>query len=222
MSQLTRDYKGAGRRPAQMSGMKEFGLGVLAGALLAGGGAVLIAAHVRHGQRGAAGSVCAARSGSLMRDSGRSSAPARSMPTPTPASQPPALAQGGAAAARGQAPATRKQVPAPAPQYDFYQMLPKLTVPVAGGGTPARGSTHAAKAPAEYLLQVGSYSSDAQARRLRERLAHLGVTARIERITQNGRAFNRVRIGPVDAAQSARIRSELAPAGIHPLVIPAP
>ena len=101
-------------------------------------------------------------------------------------------------------------------------MLPKLTVPVAGGGAPAHRAAHAAKAPAEYLLQVGSYSSDTQARRLRDRLARLGVTARIERITQHGRTFNRVRIGPLDAAQSARIRGELAPAGIHPLVIPAP
>lgn len=221
MSQLTRDYKGAGRRPPQMSGMREFGLGVLAGALLAGGGAVLIGAHARHGQRGAVGSVCASRSGTVTKDPGRAAAASRSTPTPTPPSQPTALAQGGTAAGDGpSAPAARKQ--APAPQYDFYQMLPKLTVPVTGGGAPAHRSAHAAKAQAEYLLQVGSYSSDAQARRLRDRLARLGVTARIERITQHGRAFNRVRIGPVDAAQSARIRGELAPAGIHPLIIPAP
>ena len=198
--------------------MKEFGLGVLAGALLAGGGAVLIAAHARHGQRGAAGSVCAARSGTVTRDPGRAAATSRS--TPTPDSPPAAPTQGGTAAAG--ASAARKQASAPAPQYDFYQMLPKLTVPVAGGDAPAHRAAHAAKAPAEYLLQVGSYSSDTQARRLRDRLARLGVTARIERITQHGRTFNRVRIGPLDAAQSARIRGELAPAGIHPLVIPAP
>ena len=221
MSQLTRDYKGAARRPPHMSGMKEFGLGVLAGALLAGGGAVLIAAHAHHGHRGAAGSVCAARSGTVTRDPGQAAATSQS--TSTPASRPAALTQGGAAAAGGPTvSAARQRTSAPAPQYDFYQMLPKLTVPVAGGGTPAHRAAHTAKAPAEYLLQVGSYSSDAQARRLRDRLARLGVTARIERITQHGRTFNRVRIGPLDAAQSARIRGELAPAGIHPLVIPAP
>lgn len=223
MSQLTRDYKGEGRRPPHVSGMKEFALGVLAGALLAAGGATLIVAHARLGQRGAAGSICAARSGTVTRDPGRPAVTSQSTPrsTPEPASQSAALAPSGSAAGGGPS-AAPKQAAAPAPQYDFYQMLPKLTVPVAGAGaSPTRHAERPAAAPAEYVLQVGSYGSDAEARRLRERLASLGVYAQIQRITQHGRTLNRVRIGPIDAAELVHIRGKLASAGIRPLVIPA-
>lgn len=217
MSQLTRDYKGSGRRPAPMSGMKEFGLGVLAGALFAGGGAALIAAHAHHGHAHSA-VACAAPGTKPTRSSG--AAAARSAPGASSAT----LAQSSATAATGTpASSAQTQTPAPAPQYDFYQMLQKFTVPVPANGAsvPARRPAPAAGAGARFIVQIGSYSSDAQARQVRERLAHLGVTAQIERFTEHGRVLNRVRIGPVDGRQLRSIRARLAAADFHPLVMPA-
>lgn len=212
MSQLTRDYKGTGRQPTPSGGMKGFGPGVVVGALLAGSGAALLAAHI-HRSAATSAAACISRSGTVAAQpaQGSQDSPA----TPLPAA---------AAGAAGESPAvtrTPKAQPGshPAPHYDFYQMLPNLTVPVASGTAAARTAPPSAP-PAQYLLQVGSYTSAAEARRLRDRLARLGISARIERVTQHGRTINRVRIGPVDATESAHVRAKLAPAGIRPLVMP--
>lgn len=218
MSQLTRDYKGTGRRNLRSAGMKEFALGVLAGALLSGGIAALIAAHARHLRALA----CTTAAGSAQApgnaagaESGAATAGARS----TAAT--PSGAAAGKSAAGTAAPAAGHASALPAQHYDFYRMLPRLTVPV-----PAKSSAAHARRPARpaaspsYLLQVGSYSSDAQARQVLERLTRMGLAAQIQRATEHGRTLERVRVGPVDSAGLAHIRRELAAAGFHPLVIP--
>ena len=223
MSQLTRDYKGTGRHPLRPGGMKEFALGVLAGALLAGGIAALIAAHGRHRQAPPS-SVCAASgntgaSGNAAAGSG-SSVLAR---TPQPAPLPQGSAPAETAAASAAVPAAGPASASPASQYDFYSMLRKQTVPVPGERAAARARAHWTRltvGPPRYLVQVGSYTSDAQARRLRERLGQMGISARIRRVTEHGMTLNRVQIGPVDAAGLRWIRRELAAAGMRPLVIP--
>lgn len=217
MSQLTRDYKGAGHRSLRPGGMKEFALGALAGALLAGGIAALIAAQGRHRQARSS-PACTAAGGT--QSPGNEAAGAG----PAAAATEPSHTAAGSGAGGTAAPAAGHTAASPAQHYDFYQMLPRQTVPV-----PAKSSTAQTRPPAAparsaaspgYLLQVGSYSSDAQARQVLERLTRMGLSAQIQRVTESGRALERVRVGPVDSAGLARIRRELATAGFHPLVIP--
>ena len=220
MSQLTRDYKGTGRHPLRPGGMKEFALGVLAGALLAGGIAALIAAHGRHRQAPPS-SVCAT-SGDTGAHGNAATGSGSGVLAGTP--QPAPLLQGSAPAETAAAVQAAAPAPAsPAPQYDFYSMLRKQTVPVPGERAAARARSHWTRlkaGPPRYLVQVGSYTSDAQARRLRQRLGQMGISARIRQGTEHGMVLHRVQIGPVDAAGLRWIRHELAAAGMRPLVIP--
>ena len=221
MSQLTRDYKGTGRHPLRPGGMKEFGLGVLAGALLAGGFAALIAAHGRHRQ-GPPSSVCTT-SGNTGASGNAAAGSGSSVLATTP--QPVPLPQGGAQAetAAAAVPAAGTTSASSAPQYDFYSMLRKQTVPVPGERAAAQARAHWTRltaGPPRYLVQVGSYTSDAQAQRLRQRLGQMGISARIRQGTEHGMVLHRVQIGPVDAAGLRWIRRELAAAGMRPLVMP--
>ena len=222
MSQLTRDYKGTGRRPLQVSGMKEFAFGMLAGALLAGGAAALLAVRSRHRQTQPA--ACAAPAAS------RSTGPAATPPTPAvpsgPGARPSPNASGAAATPPG---ATTSAVTGSAPSvpaaqsFDFYRMLPRFTVPVpaSGAAAPASRPKPAATTGAGFILQVGSYSSDAEARQVRARLARMGIAARIQRVSEHGMRLNRVRVGPVGSGALHRLRAALAAAHFHPLVIPS-
>lgn len=211
MSQLTRDYKSPGRRPLQPHGMKAFALGVLAGALLAGGIAALVVVHWRRRQAALSPACASTNNAKATRDAAAGSGPAAAPParhheTVATDSSAPAAAQASAPAAQ---------------HYDFYRMLPRLTVPVPANT--ASAPAHRLAVPAgspHYLVQVGSYTSHAEAQQVRDRLARLGIGAHIQRVTENGRVLNRVRVGPVDAAGLHRLRHELAAAGMHPLVIP--
>ncbi len=211
MSQLTRDYKGTGRYRLKPGGMREFLLGVLAGGLLVGGIAALLATHGGHGQARLS-SVCTTANNAEEAPGNAAARSASSVLAVAPRAELPAPAT---------APATAPA--SPAPQYDFYSMLRKLTVPVPGERAAARARAHWTRlsaGPPRYLVQVASYTSDAQAQRLRERLAQMGIAARIRRATEHGMSLDRVQIGPVDAAGLRWIRRELAGAGMRPLVIP--
>ena len=62
-----------------------------------------------------------------------------------------------------------------------------------------------------YLLQVGSFRKRSEADRLRARLALLGVEARIQRVSIDGRdAWHRVRVGPFsDLSKANEVRARL-------------
>jgi cell division protein FtsN len=72
-----------------------------------------------------------------------------------------------------------------------------------------------------YLLQVGSFKSPADAERLKAKLALLGMSSSIQRVTINGRdTYHRVRAGPYrgrDALNQAR--ALLARNGLESLAI---
>ena len=222
MSQLTRDYKGTGRRPLQVSGMKEFAFGMLAGTLLAGGAAALLAARSHHRPTQPAACATPAASGSA------GAVPARSTQSvaggPDARNSPgaprvPAASPGvTASAATGSAPSVSS-----AQNFDFYRMLPRFTVPVPASraATPASRPTPAATTGADFIVQVGSYSSNTEAGRVRARLARMGIAARIQRVSEHGVLLNRVRVGPVDSGELHRLRAALAAADFHPLVIPS-
>ncbi len=222
MSQLTRDYKGTGRRPMQVSGMKEFAFGMLAGALLAGGGAALLAVRSHHRQTQPAACAAPVASGSTSPVSGRSTPSIANGPgtrhspsAPRLAAAPPGATA--SAAASGAASVSSAQ------NFDFYRMLPRFTVPVPANhaAAPASRPRPAAITGAAFVLQVGSYSSDAEARHVRARLARMGIAARIQQVSEHGVRLNRVRVGPVGSGALRRLRAALAAADFHPLVIPS-
>jgi cell division protein FtsN len=99
--------------------------------------------------------------------------------------------------------------PAPAPAA---APAPPSTpqAPAAGGG---KGTA--------YLLQVGSFKSSADAERLKARLALLGLSSSVQKVTINGKdTYHRVRTGPYrgkDAVNQAR--ALLAQNGLESMAI---
>lgn len=197
----TRDYK----RPSRSSGvskLREFGLGVLVGAVLASAAFLIAGDRARHH---------AAASSHVHGGGSQDSAP--HAPAPDDGSS----NDSGAASTPS----------ATSPQYDFYRMLPRLNVPVPhddnhpSHAPPAAASVpvHAAGGGPSYLLQVGSYRSSAEADQVRARLARAGIAAEVQRVAAGSGTWNRVRIGPLTDAELAKVREQLRIANIHALVI---
>jgi cell division protein FtsN len=234
MSQLTtRDYKGAGRRANPPAGLKEFLLGALAGALLAGLGTALV---MHHAHRSAAQSCAPAAATSGAAAPTPSGPPARHALAQPAHSPGPAAALGRShskethtgsslqLARTGSHSGAARHAAAPAQsQYDFYQMLPNLKVTVphpngAGRQTAAGGRSSATA----YILQVGSYRDEAQARRIVAELDSLGIIAHIDTVPDGRTTLHRVRIGPLtETAELNRIRGVLKSVRLPAIVMPA-
>ncbi len=88
--------------------------------------------------------------------------------------------------------------PDPAEQYDFYDMLPKFEVVVQEADrNPRRDQPSVTiSKPGAYVLQVTSSRNQADAERLRDRLAKQGINASIQRVTIDEKEWHRVRVGP--------------------------
>jgi cell division protein FtsN len=90
--------------------------------------------------------------------------------------------------------------PPPKPRFDFYTILPEMEVPIAEQeitGKPQEGVPQV-EAPGTYLLQAGSFRSQAQADQLKAKLALLGLQASIQTVTiNNTETWHRVRVGPL-------------------------
>src|SRR5579885_2480208 len=198
----TRDYT----RPSRSSSaakLKEFGLGVLLGAVLASAAFLIAGAHARHRAAASTHTHSADPQGGTPRppasgDTSSDGSPAAPGPDSSPTSQP-----------------ASASASASAQHYDFYRMLPSFKVPVPHDDDRASHSPPAAlPPPAEssgraYLLQVGSYRSTAEADQVRARLARAGISAQVQRIVEGSRTWNRVRIGPLSEAELARVREQL-------------
>jgi cell division protein FtsN len=206
----TRDYKRSSGN-AGAAKLREFGLGVLVGAVLASAAFVFAGAHARH--RAAAAAAAREHAGDSSQRAASQRPAAGDTGSATPAASP---AQSASSAASG---AT------PAPQYDFYRMLPRLDVPVphANGHAAQAPKTAPAARPAaggsSYILQVGSYLRSAEADQVRARLARAGFDARVDRVVAGSRTWHRVRIGPVSGADLAKVRARLEADNIHVLTI---
>lgn len=219
----TRDYKRSSRRAGAVR-LKEFGLGVLVGAVLASAGFLIVGAHARH----RAAAAAHAHSGG---DS-QSDAPHAPAPDETSADDPDHPGSPGAAGAAvspqsGPTHTAATHTGAQAPQYDFYRMLPSFKVPVPHDDEhPSHAPPPVANQPqrtaasgSSYVLQVGSYRSTAEADQVRARLARAGITAQVQRIVQGSRTWNRVRIGPLSDAELVKVREQLRTANLHALLI---
>jgi cell division protein FtsN len=210
----TRDYKRSSRS-SSAARLKEFGLGVLVGAVLASAGFLIAGAHARH------------RPASTHTHSGgdsQSDAPHAPAPDDTSSDNPDSPSTSGSPASP-QSAATHTG--ARAPQYDFYRMLPSFKVPVphddehpSHAPPPvASQSQRTAASGSSYVLQVGSYRSSAEADQVRARLARAGISAQVQRIVQGSRTWNRVRIGPLSDAELVKVREQLRTANLHALLI---
>ena len=112
-------------------------------------------------------------------------------------------------------------------RYDFFTVLPEMEVVV-----PERELTTQAEPPPtesqqsspasseQFVLQVGSFRSAADADQMKARLALLGSVANIQQVTVNDETWHRVRLGPVRGARQAdQLRRQLQDNGIDVLVL---
>lgn len=212
----TRDYKRSSRSSGAAK-LKEFGLGVLVGAVLASAAFLIAGAHARHH---------AAASHARPDADSQGDTPHAPAPDDTSTDKRDGAAPAGSASSAQSAPA---HAGAQTQQYDFYRMLPSFQVPVphdddhVSHAPPPEASqpARAAGPGPSYVVQVGSYRSTAEADQVRARLARAGISAQVQRIMEGSRTWNRVRIGPLSDAELARVRERLHTANIHALVIRA-
>jgi cell division protein FtsN len=214
----TRDYKRSSRNSSAAK-LKEFGLGVLVGAVLASAAFLIAGAHAHH--RAAASSHSGAGADPQNR------APHAPAPDDTSSGNPDPPSPSGAASSPQSAATSAGAQPQ---QYDFYRMLPRFKVPVSHDDEhathvvpppPVTGTEHPASSGPSYVLQIGSYRSTAEADEVRARLARAGISAQVQRIVEGSSAWNRVRIGPLSDPELARVREQLRTANVHALVIRA-
>jgi len=214
----TRDYKRTSRS-GSAARLKEFGLGVLLGVVLTSAAFLVSGAHARH------------RAAAMSRGHaiGEASGAAPHAPAPDDDSTNGSGAAD-ASSSEGSPQSASAHAGVPAPQYDFYRMLPRFKVPVPHDEDhPSQAPTPAAAQPdprpeasgPTYLLQVGSYRSSDEADQVRARLARVGISAQVRRIVEGKTTWNRVRIGPLTDAELAKVRDQLRTANIHALLIRA-
>jgi cell division protein FtsN len=126
-----------------------------------------------------------------------------------------------------QAPQSKSPPPAsPEPpkeeRFQFYDMLPAFEVIIPEQDLEARPDIAPAPvtAPGPYVLQAGSFSSNADADRMKAQLALLGIVSRIQKVSIDERTFHRVRVGPVnDLDELNDMRERLRDAKIDVMVI---
>lgn len=112
--------------------------------------------------------------------------------------------------------------PVPASRFSFYEMLPKFEVVIPEEDLNAMPDNRsgAVIVPGVYVLQAGSFSSFADADRMKAELAMLGIVSHIQKVTVDDKTYHRVRVGPVDQlGQLNMLRKQLRDARIEALVI---
>jgi len=110
-------------------------------------------------------------------------------------------------------------------RFDFYEILPQYEVVVRDDDAKAAAGARRrpAETPGSYLLQVGSYSSAADADRTQASLGLLGFESHVQRVTLDDDVFNRVRIGPIgDLDAAKRAQRQLRAAGYDTLLMQVP
>ena len=112
------------------------------------------------------------------------------------------------------------------PRYDFFTVLPEreVVVPNQELSLKAEPSNEPVpgKAQDSYVLQAGSFRSEAEAEQMKATLALLGSVAAVQKVTVNGETWHRVRIGPIEGARKAdEIRRMLSDNRIDTLVMKA-
>ncbi|MCC7257825.1 MAG: SPOR domain-containing protein [Gammaproteobacteria bacterium] len=110
----------------------------------------------------------------------------------------------------------------PEKRFEFYDMLPDFEVVIPEEDREVRADRTPApvEVPGVYVLQAGSYSTYAEADRMKAQLALLGIGSQIQKISVDERQYHRVRIGPIEQLDELnRVRQRLRNARIDVLVI---
>jgi len=108
------------------------------------------------------------------------------------------------------------------PRFKFYDMLPNFEVVIPEEDTVIsnQSRTEPLDTPGIYVLQAGSFSSHNDADRMKARLALLGISSRIQKVSVDDKDYHRVRIGPVDSLDRLNtMRSQLRDAEVDIMVI---
>lgn len=193
----TRDYKSVRRGGLDLSRLRDVGLGLGAGLLVA---LIVYVSDHRGGQAAAEGA--AGRGGESVPAARRSAA---------------ALKE----AAGVSADATRDAAEGANGSYDFYEMLPKfeVVVPEKEHGAHVDAAARIDR-PGTYFLQAGSYRNAADAQRTQAQLSRQNISANVQRVALDADVWYRIRIGPIkDLNQLNRVRQQLQAAEIVSLVI---
>lgn len=142
-----------------------------------------------------------------LREEARTQKPAAAISSSSPAADSPPA---------GTAPA---QPVAEEPRFEFYTLLPSQEV--MPGSKPAPAQPVAKSAGRAYLLQAGSFKSEAEADKRRATILMLGMPVKVVKVpVKPGEAWYRVVVGPfagLDAATTAR--ASLKASGVDSLVI---
>ena len=84
------------------------------------------------------------------------------------------------------------------PRFDFYQILPSLEVVIPEHEIEERRRLEGTgrSKPGTFIIQVGSFRTPQQADTLKARLALLGIESSVQKVTQSGGVWYRVKSGP--------------------------
>lgn len=159
--------------------------------------------------------------------------------------QPNAQAVAPKASDQAVADAARPPVP-PKKTFDFYSVLPEMEVVIPDAELSAKAKAEQARqalaaaqaqaqpagtpagvtpaAPAEpgsgYMLLAGSYADAHAADEAKAKLALLGIVAKVQPVTINGKTWNRILLGPyADASATEAAKKTLADNGIKAIPI---
>jgi len=124
------------------------------------------------------------------------------------------------------APTLAKTKSKPAIQFDFYNLLPKMTVEVAQSNHPTPGPlpVSAALDKSGYVLQVASLQNQNEAIRLQKQLKKMGFRCYLQHFKhQSGMIWYRVLVGPyVTKSHATRTQDQLAHHALTSLVLKLP
>ncbi|HSE12465.1 MAG TPA: SPOR domain-containing protein [Rudaea sp.] len=157
----------------------------------------------------------------------------KNLPQPNPEATAPKETEQAVAEDAGKKPAPPKKT------YDFYSVLPEMEVVIpdaelsakaraeqqrqqqaaaqagAAATAPPATAAPAAEAGARYVLLAGSYAEARAADEAKAKLALLGIVAKVQSITINGKTWNRVIVGPYsNASETESAKATLAENGV--------
>jgi cell division protein FtsN len=162
----------------------------------------------------------------------------KNLPQPNPEATAPKESEQAVAEDAGKKPAPPKKT------YDFYSVLPEMEVVIPDAelsakaraeqqrqqqqaaqtqsgaaanpaATTAATPTPAADASGRYVLMAGSYAEARAADEAKAKLALLGIVAKVQSITINGKTWNRVIVGPYsNASETESAKATLAENGV--------
>jgi len=100
----------------------------------------------------------------------------------------------------------------PKPHYEFYSVLPEMEVVIPNAEIQQQSRTPVAASAddSQLLVQLGSFVNRGDADALKAQVALLGVQAKIQPVTINGKDWFRVRVGPLaNAREVEQVRGQL-------------